>query len=91
LNDLAKVEGLTELISKLSFVAETAGKLTKAEIKYLTGEWLEEYMLEILLKEKELPEDAIGMGWQLRKDNNHEEVYPMNLMFCSLKTIDCIF
>jgi hypothetical protein len=94
LSDFSKVEGLGGVLEKMKFEPQTAGVVTKEEVKYLTGEWLEEFMLDYLKQEKGLLDNEIGMGWQLHKDNGEVNAIPneFDILFVKnnqLQIIEC--
>lgn len=65
------------------------GNFTKYDVRYLTGDWLEEYVYYIIKEGKNISEKQIGTGWILRKDNTNNEFDVVYLENNSLKIIEC--
>lgn len=83
------IDGLETFIRKVGFESSLPGALTKAEIKYLTGEWFEEYIYTWLKSELNISDEAIVNSIQIkRKDVQHE----FDVMFTynnALYVIEC--
>ncbi len=74
--------GLTALLNECP-VLECEGKeeLLKNEIKYLTGEWFEEYIYFLLKSRMELDDTAIALGVQIQRrkvDNEFDIMFTFN-------------
>lgn len=76
--DFSKIEAFIEQICYKPF---TDGKLSFGEVKYLSGEWFEEYIGLRLMKELQLTDDNLVIGRQIKKEhrkqsqiNNHGEL-----------------
>ncbi|GAA4829451.1 Card1-like endonuclease domain-containing protein [Algivirga pacifica] len=62
-----KIQGLANFLEEVNFTPSNEGKLTKYEVRYLTGDWFEEYVYYRLLKEVGISEDYLGLGYQIKK------------------------
>lgn len=70
---IASVDGLKKFLDCLGFKEETSGKLTKYENRYLSGDWLEEYLYFFLRTHLDIKENEIGLGWVVSKNENRNE------------------
>ncbi len=91
---LDRIEGLSEFISKINFPHKENGKLLPIEVKYLTGEWFEEYVSQKLKMELNLTDDEIKTGLVISKKNRKGELIPneMDVIFIwknKIHTIEC--
>ena len=68
ISDLSKEPEIESLLSRFNFKCNIANKLDKNEVKYLTGEWLEEYVYLTLKEQEQIEDEFIGMGWIVDKD-----------------------
>lgn len=71
LKNIDTLQGIQEFLDQIDFKPNTVGKLTKYEVRYLTGEWLEEYMYQLIIEKEGVREENIGMGWQLYKNTEN--------------------
>ena len=55
------VPGLNTLLRRLRFEPEVAGQLSRAEVDYLTGGWLEEYVYHVVCHKFRPDQAAIGV------------------------------
>lgn len=90
LNDL---EGLIEFLVQIGYPVKS-DKLSKYEVKYLTGEWFEEWVYQKLLEEKLAVPENIKAGIVLSKKSREGETVPneMDVLFIhadTLYTIEC--
>ncbi len=65
LRDCSRVN---EFLNAIGYTPKKQNCLDKLEVKYLTGEWFEEYVGERLKKELELGDGDILIGAQIRKE-----------------------
>jgi hypothetical protein len=89
LNDIQTVSGLKELLDRFEFDCNQPNTLDKNETKYLTGEWLEEYVFHIVKEKYSLTEDEIGMGWIIQKAQVTNEFDVLFIKNNQLNTIEC--
>jgi hypothetical protein len=89
LNAIETVSGLKELLNRFEFECNKPNCLDKYEIKYLTGEWLEEYVYYSVKEKYELTDDEIGMGWQIQKNQVPNEFDVLFIKNNQLNTIEC--
>lgn len=73
IKDNSKETGLTDFIDRLDFKPKNENKLSKYECRYLSGDWLEEYLYHFLKENLEIPDYEIGIGWNVKKYNNTNE------------------
>jgi len=64
-------------------------KITKEEIKYITGDWFEEYIYHKVQEALDLPDDQIGIGIQLMKGATSNEYDVMFMYQNKLHVIEC--
>lgn len=57
-----------DFLDAIGYVPQKENQLSVSEVKYLTGEWFEEYIGERLKKELELSDDDILIGAQIKKE-----------------------
>lgn len=89
LEDLKTIDGFEALLKKLDFKAKDPEKLTKYEIRYLTGEWLEQYVYYSIKENLKISEDFIGMGWKLEKQGQSNEFDVLYVNDNKLYIIEC--
>jgi hypothetical protein len=58
-------------LTRLQYIPENPDHLTKNEVKYLTGEWFEDYVYSLIKNKYQLSDEEIGVGWQLQKGENN--------------------
>jgi hypothetical protein len=71
---ISKIENLSHHLNAIEFPSENADCLNKYEIKYLTGEWFEEYVSNRLKEELMLADDYIKTGIEISKINKKGEL-----------------
>jgi len=89
-----EVDGLVEFLHFIEFPDESSKKLSKYQVKYLTGEWFEEYISNKLKQELNLNSDEIMTGLEISKQNKKQTLVPneMDVLFMwnnKLYTIEC--
>jgi hypothetical protein len=70
-----EVQGLSEYLWNIGFVPVDKTKLNKRELKYLTGEWFEEWLFYQVKAKYDLDEDFLGLGLKLRKSDKVENEF----------------
>lgn len=85
--EITDVEGLGNLLNEIGFLYKD-NKLTKYQIKYLTGEWFEEYIYYIVKKELNLGDD-LKTGIVLTKNEVQNEYDVVFLYKEQLHLIEC--
>lgn len=80
---------LQEFINQIKFIPAEPGKLNKYETKYLSGEWFEEYIYYQIKEELNLPDEAIGTGFNLKKENTPNEIDVLFVYHNKLFIIEC--
>ncbi len=91
---IKNIERLSDLLQEVNFPSKNADQLNHLEIKYLTGEWFEEYITYTLIKELGLNNDQIKVGLNIFKKNKDGISIPneMDVLFTwknKLYTIEC--
>ena len=66
--DISAFETLPDFLREIEF-PKTSGILLKSEVKYLTGEWFEEYVAAKIKQELNLEEDQLKTGLVITKKN----------------------
>lgn len=79
ITDLASINGLNDFLIKIGFPLNANGELSKHEIKYLTGEWFEEFISNKLAHELNLSSDQIKTGIVISKKNKDRATIPNEL------------
>lgn len=87
--DIAQVNGLSELLHEIEVKWKTPGKLNKYEVKSLTGEWLEEYLYQFILREYDVDPDVIGLGLQVEKGDAPNELDVLLMKNNKLYLFEC--
>lgn len=64
---------LKAFLERIGFEPENENKLSKYECRYLSGEWLEEYLYCFLRDNFEIAGDSIAMGLSVEKNNSPNE------------------
>lgn len=67
------IDGLEDFLNRIDFKEASAGKLTRYESRYLTGDWFEEYLYFFLQEYLNIDEKEIGLGWSVRKSDSPNE------------------
>lgn len=80
------VEKLSEFINDIEYPQE---KLDKYDVRYLTGDWFEEYIYYSLKEELLIPEENIKTGVTLIKNNIQNEFDVIFINQGKLFTIEC--
>jgi len=84
------IEGLEGWLNHLRFPLQQSDSLTKHEIKYLTGEWLEEYVFQLLKHHLHVDESKIVCGISISRGSNvHNEFDVMLTYDNKLYVIEC--
>lgn len=86
--NIETVEELGDFLKKIGYPLENS-KLTKAQTKYLTGDWFEEYVYFRLKEEKIIDEGNLKTGIHLKKNGVDNEFDVIFLKNGTLYTIEC--
>lgn len=82
---LSSIDGLEAFINEIDFPLKDRNKekMNKYEVKYITGEWFEEYVANRVKEELNLTEEFIATGLQITKKNRRGENVPneMDVVF----------
>ncbi|MEA4985760.1 hypothetical protein SDC9_40005 [bioreactor metagenome] len=92
--DISLIENLSNFLNEIKFIPQENNKLNRLEIKYLTGEWFEEYVAHKIQKELNLSNDEIKTGLIITKKNRNgvDIQNEMDVLFIyndKLYTIEC--
>jgi hypothetical protein len=89
--DINTVNELSDFLGEIEFPLSDAKRqiITRPEIKYLTGEWFEEYIYYRFKQELNIPDENIKTGIILSKNNTHNEFDVVFLYNGNLYTIEC--
>jgi len=74
--DWKKASCLQDFIKIIDFVPQNINSLTESETKYLTGEWLEEFIGISIKNELGLTDDELKIGTVLKKDLPQSDQHP---------------
>jgi hypothetical protein len=58
-------------LNRIGYSTQNQNMLNKKETKYLTGDWFEDYVYNLVKKCYNLKDEEIGVGWQLQKGSNN--------------------
>ena len=91
---LDNIEGLSAFLDEIQFPQAKNGYLNRLEVKFLTGEWFEEYVSMVLKNELELNDSQLKVGLNISKSNREGIHIPneMDILFAlknRLYTIEC--
>ncbi|MGF1533224.1 MAG: Card1-like endonuclease domain-containing protein [Bernardetiaceae bacterium] len=86
---LDEIEDLSKLLTKLNYENRSQDNLNKDEIKYLTGDWFEEYIFWKIKEELSLKEEYIGLGWELKKSEAPNEFDVLFVFDNRMYTVEC--
>ncbi|MDR1898214.1 MAG: DUF1887 family protein [Prevotellaceae bacterium] len=89
--DVNTVDGLSGFLEEIEFPLSVAKRqiITRPEIKYLTGEWFEEYIYYRFKQELNISDENIKTGIILSKNNTQNEFDVVFLFNGNLYTIEC--
>lgn len=87
--EVKSIEGLADMLSDLSFDTKQATKIDKYEVRYLTGDWFEEYIYYKVKEELSLSDSEIGKGYKLTKDIVPNEIDVLFIYEHKLYIIEC--
>lgn len=73
IKDLANNPELLSFIHAIDFETEAEGKLSKYECRYLSGDWLEEYLYYFLKDHFDITGSSIGLGLHVEKGGTPNE------------------
>jgi len=82
------IEGLNCFLERIK-LDYCDNKLTKEQVKYLTGEWFEDFVHYKIKEENGLSEDNIKTGIHIIKDNVDNELDVVYLQTGKLSVIEC--
>lgn len=86
--NIETIEGLGDFLKKIEYPTKDS-KLTKAQTKYLTGDWFEEYVYFRLKEENIIDEGNLKTGIHLKKNGVGNEFDVIFLKKGTLYTIEC--
>jgi hypothetical protein len=89
--EIDTVSELSDFFEEIEFPLSDANRriITRSEIKYLTGDWFEEYIYYRFKQELNIPDEDIKTGIVLSKNNTHNEFDVVFLSSGNLYTIEC--
>ncbi len=80
---------LNQFVKESGFIPNEDGKINKKETKYLSGDWLEEYIYYKVKDELALEDDEIGTGYHLKKQDTSNEIDILFVYQHRLFIIEC--
>lgn len=86
---IKEVEGLPEFLGRVGFEEDKPDKLNKYESKYLTGDWLEEYLYYFLKKNHDVYDNELGLSWNVNKNDNPNEFDVLVMKNNKLYVFEC--
>lgn len=82
-------DDIHKFISTIGYKCNSPLKLDSKDVKYLTGEWFEEYVYFKLKEELNLEENQIGTGYKLEKKGTPNEIDVLFVYKNKLFIIEC--
>lgn len=86
-----ELEFVSTFLSKIKFAQKESLKLSKAETKYLSGDWFEEYVYVRLKTLADFKDDFWGMGIQISIDNELDILFMnhnvLNMIECKTRMV----
>lgn len=70
---IESIPKLQEYLDRIKYKEIESGKLNKYEARYLSGDWLEEYLYYFLIKKLNIKDQEIGLSWLVLKDGSKNE------------------
>jgi len=89
INSLDEQEGLIAFLDRIGYTPIEEGKLNKSETKYLTGDWFEEYIYQLILNQNNGSISDIATGCNLIKNGVKNEYDILFIQNDNLKIIEC--
>lgn len=86
---IEEISGLRDLLVDCNFPLQNENEITRAEIKYMTGDWFEEYIYYRLSNELKIPQENLKTGTTLSKNDISNEFDVIFLYNNTLYTIEC--
>ncbi|MBD3373956.1 DUF1887 family protein [candidate division KSB1 bacterium] len=86
---IEEYEWLGPFLERASFVPLAKGVLSLSEIRYLCGEWFEEFVYNLIKKEHSLDDCFIAKGIQIRRKDVQNELDVVFTLQNNLHTIEC--
>lgn len=86
---VTQIENLDVFLCKTDFLCNSDGFLNKKEIGYLTGDWFEEYVYNLLKKTLKLNKEAIAKDIHIQRQNVDNQFDVMFTIDNSLHVIEC--
>jgi hypothetical protein len=88
-NSIYEQEGLKEFLNRIGFIPSQENKLNKLETKYLTGDWFEEFIYLLILKENDMTISDIATGCNIIKNGVKNEFDILYIQNDNLNIIEC--
>ncbi len=86
---IQEINGLKQYLSNIKFPQSNQDTLTKKEIKYLTGEWFEEYVYSWVQNIRKIKANEIAISIQIRRQSVQNEFDVMYTSDNALHVIEC--
>lgn len=83
------VEGLREFLNRVRFRESNDGKLDKYESRFLSGDWLEEYLFYFLKEKHNIEDEELGISWNVEKNNSKNEFDVLVMKNNKLYVFEC--
>lgn len=85
-NDFKKIK---DFIAALEYVPDEESSLTQLEVKYLSGEWFEEFIYAIMKEDLGLDKEDIMTGVEISKNGSKNEIDVMFMYEGRFHVIEC--
>jgi hypothetical protein len=73
LSSLENIQGLDSFLTRINYQPKNENKLSKYECRYLSGDWLEDYLFFFLIDNFNIEEKEIGLSWNVVKNGSPNE------------------
>ncbi|MBI4752514.1 MAG: DUF1887 family protein [Acidobacteria bacterium] len=86
---IAEVDGLASFLERFSFRPSDPENLSKDDVKYLTGDWFEEYVFSLFKSKLQFSDKYIATGINIRRRQTPNEFDVMFMLQNNLHVIEC--
>lgn len=89
MNNIDDTSGIPTFLNRLSYIPKVPNRLNSQETRYLTGDWFEDYIYNLVKEFYTLNDEEIGVGWELQK-GEHNTPNEFDILFIKDKKLNII-
>ena len=89
MNNIDDDNDILAFLNRLSYISKAPNRLNSQETRYLTGDWFEDYIYNLVKEFYKLNDDEIGVGWELQK-GEHNTPNEFDILFIKDKKLNII-